>query len=229
MFTLKQLAGASANKTLARLTADETIREWAYRALADRKRQTGGVNSALFVRALRDKNPRVRLQAVIGLARLGNPHKSLLNIAAEPVDNSPKNRVYANNKIIPHIARKALVETGAAQICLDGIANDQTQQAALAALREMHNTKAVDGLIQKLQETTNAPLNTAILAALGRLYHLNLHMVQEATLHEPRVRRLFVVLLIEPSESHYPPATFCTAATLHPLLRSMHGGPSHTT
>ena len=131
------------------------------------------MNSALFVKALRDKNPRARLQAVIGLARLGNPHKSLLNIAAEPVDNSPKNRVYSNNKIIPHIARKALVETGAAQICLDGISNEQTRQAALAALQEMHNAKAVDGLIQQLQETTNSPLNTGILAALSRLYHVD--------------------------------------------------------
>ena len=173
LFTLKQMAAASANSTIARLTDDETIREWAYRALADRKRQTGGVNSALFVKALRDKNPRVRLQAIIGLARLGNPHKSLLNIAAEPVDNSPKNRVYSNNKIIPHIARKALVETGATQICLDGISNEQTRQAALAALQEMHNAKAVDGLIQQLQETTNSPLNTGILAALSRLYHVD--------------------------------------------------------
>ena len=70
LFTLKQLAGASASKTIALLTLDENIREWAYRALADRKSQTGGVNSALFVKALQDKNPRVRLQAVIGLARL---------------------------------------------------------------------------------------------------------------------------------------------------------------
>ena len=65
------------------------------------------------------------------------------------------------------------METGAAQICLDGITNEQTRQAALAALQEMHNTKAVDGLIQKLQETTNASLNTGILAALGRLYHVD--------------------------------------------------------
>ena len=173
LFTLKQLAGESVNKTIARLTLDETIREWAYRALADRKRQTGGVNSALFVKALRDKNPRVRLQAVISLARLGQARKSLLKMAAAVVDNSPKNRVYANNEIIPHIARKALVETDAAQICLDGISNEQTRQAALAALQEMHIAKAVDGLIQKLQETTNSPLNAGILAALGRLYHVD--------------------------------------------------------
>ena len=173
LFTLKQLGGESVNKTNARLTLDETIREWAYRALADRKRQTGGVNPALFVKALSDKNPRVRLQAVIGLARLGHPHKSLLNIAAEPVDNSPKNRVYSNNKIIPHIARKALVETDAAQICLDGISNEQTRQAALAALQEMHIAKAVDGLIQKLQDSENPSLNTEILTALCRLYYID--------------------------------------------------------
>ena len=173
LFTLKQLGGESVNKTIARLTLDETIREWAYRALADRKRQIGGVNSALFVKALRDKNPRVRLQAVIGLARLGNPHKSLLNIAAEPIDNSPKNRVYANNEIIPHIARKALVETRATQICLDGINDEPTRQIALAALQEMHTTEAVDGLIRKLQDSENPSLNTEILTALCRLYYID--------------------------------------------------------
>ena len=173
LFTLKQLGGESVNKTIARLTLDETIREWAYRALADRKRQTGGVNSALFVKALRDKNPRVRLQAVIGLARLGNPHKSLLNIAAEPIDNSPKNRFYANNEIIPHIARKALVETRATQICLDGINDEPTRQIALAALQEMHTTEAVDGLIRKLQDSENPSLNTEILTALCRLYYID--------------------------------------------------------
>jgi putative heme-binding domain-containing protein len=125
------------------------------------------------VKALRDKNPRVRLQAVIGLARLGYPHKSLLNIAAEPVDNSPKNRVYASNEIIPHIARKALVETGATQICLDGINDEPTRQIALAALQEMHTTEAVDGLIQKLQDSENPSLNTEILTALCRLYYID--------------------------------------------------------
>ena len=173
LFTLKQLAGESVNKTIARLTLDETICEWAFRALADRKSQTGGVNPALFVKALRDKNPRVRLQAVIGLARLGQARKSLLKMAAAAVDNSPKNRVYANNEIIPHIARKALVETRATQICLDGINDEPTRQIALAALQEMHTTEAVDGLIQKLQDSENPSLNTEILTALCRLYYID--------------------------------------------------------
>ena len=173
LFTLKQLAGESANKTIARLTLDETIREWAFRALADRKGQTGSVNPSLFVKALHDKNARVQLQALIGLARLGQAHKSLLKMAAAPVDNSPKNHVYANNKIIPHIARKALVETRATQICLDGINNEPTRQIALAALQEMHTTEAVDGLIQKLQDSENSSLNTEILTALCRLYHID--------------------------------------------------------
>ncbi|MEO1862062.1 MAG: hypothetical protein ABGY13_03185, partial [Verrucomicrobiia bacterium] len=173
LFTLKQLAGESVNKTIARLTLDETICEWAFRALADRKSQTGGVNPALFVKALRDKNPRVRLQAVIGLARLGQARKSLLKMAAAAVDNSPKNRVYANNEIIPHIARKALVETGATQICLDGINDEPTRQIALAALQEMHTTEAVDGLIRKLQDSENPSLNTEILTALCRLYYID--------------------------------------------------------
>ncbi len=85
-------------------------------------------------------------------------------MAAAPVDNSPKNRVYANNEIIPHIARKALVETDAAQICLDGISNEQTRQAALAALQEMHIAKAVDGLIHNPQEPTNPPTTSAAAA-----------------------------------------------------------------
>ena len=104
---------------------------------------------------------------------MGKREKALLKMAAAPVDNSPKNRVYANNEIIPHIARKALVETRATQICLDGINDEPTRQIALAALQEMHTTEAVDGLIRKLQDSENPSLNTEILTALCRLYYID--------------------------------------------------------
>ena len=46
-------------------------REFALRALADRKTQLASVPNDLFEKSLSDVNPRVRLQAAVGLGRLG--------------------------------------------------------------------------------------------------------------------------------------------------------------
>lgn len=72
IFTLKQLDGAASHPGLVRL-ADErpAVREFALRALADRTSESDGVPAEPFVAGLSDPNPRVQLQSVIGLARLG--------------------------------------------------------------------------------------------------------------------------------------------------------------
>ncbi|MGF1581428.1 MAG: NPCBM/NEW2 domain-containing protein [Gemmataceae bacterium] len=72
IFTYKQLLGAKASPALVTLTKDETVREYALRALTDRMTQLQGVPTQVFVDALKDKNPRVQLAAMIGLGRLGN-------------------------------------------------------------------------------------------------------------------------------------------------------------
>ncbi|MED5417752.1 MAG: heme-binding protein, partial [Verrucomicrobiota bacterium] len=72
IFTYKQMEGARANAGLIRLAADPAVREWALRALTDRRTQLAGVSKDLFVSALKDKNPRVQLAGAVSLGRLGD-------------------------------------------------------------------------------------------------------------------------------------------------------------
>ena len=64
LFALKQLDGAGSHGVLRKLAGDEALREFALRALADRKTELDGVEAAPFRAALADPSPRVRAQAV---------------------------------------------------------------------------------------------------------------------------------------------------------------------
>ncbi|MFT5466629.1 MAG: putative heme-binding domain-containing protein [Verrucomicrobiales bacterium] len=87
IFTWKQLLGVKANADLAELVKDETIREWALRAIADRKTQLDGAGLAPFLAGLKDANPRVQVAAAVGLGRLGDPAaaEALLAVSNPPL------------------------------------------------------------------------------------------------------------------------------------------------
>ena len=95
IFTYKQLAGSKAASGLTKQAADPAVREWALRALTDRKSQLEGVVKNLLAAALKDENPRVRVTAAVGLGRLGDKSAAadLLAIAnppgEEPVAEAP--------------------------------------------------------------------------------------------------------------------------------------------
>ncbi|MCP4846490.1 MAG: c-type cytochrome [Verrucomicrobiaceae bacterium] len=91
IFTYKQMAGKQAVKGLEKLVGDTTVREWALRALADRKSQVEGVSTGPFTAALKDDNPRVRVAAAVGLGRLGTKSAAaeLLAIATPPGKEQP--------------------------------------------------------------------------------------------------------------------------------------------
>jgi len=88
IFTYKQMEGARANAGLIRLAADPAVREWALRALTDRRTQLAGVSKDLFVSALKDKNPRVQLAGAVSLGRLGDVSAAKDLLAATMVSNS---------------------------------------------------------------------------------------------------------------------------------------------
>ena len=52
IFTLKQLDGPGSHPTLVQLAGDAAVREFALRALTDRKKELAGVDPALFVAVL---------------------------------------------------------------------------------------------------------------------------------------------------------------------------------
>ncbi|MDP7655963.1 MAG: NPCBM/NEW2 domain-containing protein, partial [Roseibacillus sp.] len=95
IFTYKQMEGARANAGLIRLATDPAVREWALRALTDRKTQLAGVSKDLFVSALKDKNPRVQLAAAVSLGRLGDVSAAKDLLAATVASSSEESALEA--------------------------------------------------------------------------------------------------------------------------------------
>jgi putative membrane-bound dehydrogenase-like protein len=177
VFALKQLDGAGSHDVLKRLAKDTAVREFALRALADRKTELAGVEAGAFRSALADPSARVRAQAVIALGRLGDVGSApeIIPLTSRP-EGSPiptKRPVNAQpdpDKAVPHLAVRALVALRAVDACLDAI-DGPHRDGALRALRSIHDPKAVEGLIKKLSTTRYPEARRDILATLVRLYH----------------------------------------------------------
>jgi putative membrane-bound dehydrogenase-like protein len=162
IYTLKQLLGLDAQAVLMKIAKDASVREFALRALTDRKKEAATVTTKYLVDALKDENPRVRLQAVIALNRLNRPEtgEQIMPLVAE------------SDLAISHAAFRALVSLHASEVCFKVL--DQRDSVlvpgAMRALKNMHDEKVVDGLIQRLSRNEGA-LHEAILTALCRLYY----------------------------------------------------------
>jgi putative heme-binding domain-containing protein len=160
IFTLKLLLGAKSHAALLGFAADARVRETALKALADDPATIADVATKPFVDALADTDPRVRLQAVTGLARLGKTDVAPA-LVRRTADADP---------VIAHVAVSALGTLRAADACfaaLDGA--DQTlHTGALRVLQSLHEPAVADGLIQRLA-TNNPGLHRGIFNALARL------------------------------------------------------------
>ena len=153
------------------------MREFALRALTDRKKELDGLDTKPFVAALADESPRVRAQALISLARLHDVSaaKSILPLTARPKGSvmPTKKPVHAQpdpDRVLPHLAVRALVSLGAVDACLEAL-DGPYAHGALWAMRYMHDKKTVEGLIKKLGTVRSSELRRDILATLIRLYH----------------------------------------------------------
>ncbi|MEK0447689.1 MAG: hypothetical protein RLZZ399_3010, partial [Verrucomicrobiota bacterium] len=172
IFTYKQLLGKGATPALLGLVKDSAIREFTLRALADRTSELEGVPAQPFVEALRDPNPRVRLQALIGLQRLGakDAAPAILEAAATwPMDESKLNP--GEHYRLPHTAITVLARLGNAKACLEALATPEKRAIAFRALQGIHSPEAVDGLVQICAKNDPALLPGA-MATLARLYHV---------------------------------------------------------
>jgi putative membrane-bound dehydrogenase-like protein len=176
IFALKQLDGTNSHPALLRLAEDATVREFALRALTDRKKELVGLSSKRFVAALADESLRVRTQALISLARLNDMSaaKSIVPLTQRLKTALPTKRpVHAQpdpDRVIPHLAVRALVSLRAVDACLDAL-DGPNAHGALWAMRYMHDRRAVDGLIRKLGSVRSSDLRREILATLVRLYY----------------------------------------------------------
>jgi putative heme-binding domain-containing protein len=164
IFTYKQVLGKDATKELVALAGDAAIREYALRALADRRSEVAGVPVKLFTDALKDANPRVVLQAIIGLERLGDAKAAAEILAASPTwkDGGVSPRLL-------HTARTTLVSLGDTDALFAAVKPPATRALALSALQRLHRPAVVNGLIAVAEATTDADLRFTVLAALARL------------------------------------------------------------
>jgi putative heme-binding domain-containing protein len=177
IYTYAQIAGEKSVPPLVQLATEKDIREFALKALTDRKGNLQSVPTELFTNALRDPSPRVQAAAIIGLGRLGRPEvaKALLETPVPasfvaPAKGTEGPHATPNADIVlPHLAVRTLVALNAVDACVAAIGT-KNSTLALWALRYMHNAKAVDGLIAAYGQVKSPKTKEQILVTLGRLY-----------------------------------------------------------
>lgn len=177
IFTYAQAAGENGNSNLLKLVADDDVKEWALRALTDRKENVKNVPIEPFIAGLNNPSPRVQIASIVGLGRMDRKEAipALLQVKVPasfvaPLKNTEGPHATPNAAIIPaHIAVRSLLNLHAVDECIQAIGT-QNSTIALWALRYMHDPKAVDGLIAAYKKTNDKELKKNILTTLSRLY-----------------------------------------------------------
>ncbi len=166
IFALKQGLHAAAVPLLLSFVKNDSIREFALRALTDRLEELAGVPAEPILAGLKDANPRVRREAINSVARLGK----LENAAAlVPLldDADPR---------LSHMTVHGLAQLKAADVLfsvVDANGDNATATArthAFYALYLLHEPAVIDGLISRLGRETSALRRRDLLTALCRLY-----------------------------------------------------------
>lgn len=177
MYTYAQAAGEKGLPLLVKLSEEREMREFALRALADRRPSLKKVPSSIFLSGLKDPSDRVKMAAIIGLGRLNAPEAAseLLKITvpesftAPPAGTEGPHATPNSSIVLPHLAVKALVAMGAEEAVLSQLRTGNNR-LVLWALRYMHTDKAVRGLLSAYPLTTDNGLKKEIVYTLARLY-----------------------------------------------------------
>jgi putative membrane-bound dehydrogenase-like protein len=177
VFTMNQFPRFLVTDILVDLAKISAIREVVLRTLTDRVDRLERVPLEPLLAALEDENPRVRAQALISLGRLGKVEaaEAILPLTVreegsalptkEPVFNQPD-----PGRVIPHLAVRALVAVNGVDACLKALSGPH-HDGAQWALKYMHSTEAVSGLIKLLSTQRDDQRRWATLTTLVRLYH----------------------------------------------------------
>ncbi len=177
LYTYAQATRENGIPALALLTKDKDLREFALRALADRKAGIQNVPIEPFLSGLKDPSERVEVAAIVGLNRLGRIAAAQALLATPvpatfvaPAKNEEGPHAKPNSPIIlPHLAVRALVGMNAVDACVNAIGTPNST-LALWALRYMYDAKAVDGLIKAYARVKDDKTKKQILVTLSRLY-----------------------------------------------------------
>jgi putative heme-binding domain-containing protein len=161
LFALAQIPDGAKLSVLESHLKDPALREYAIRALTDDVRQADQVPTAALVSALADAEARVRLAAVVAIARTGKVDAS---DAVVPL-------VADTDPVVAHAAVNALVTLHAAKPCLEAIDDAKTPliPGVLRALQGLHEPEVATGLIERLNRMADPSLRRMILTTLCRL------------------------------------------------------------
>jgi len=198
LWTLRQISWDGFKAAFGSLLVDSDLREHAIRAAADRNSQIDKELIAPILSTLDDSNPRVLAAAIIAMGRMGAvlAAKKLLELtdrssasgaASAPRDSRDVSRkadtlplaeegnkdAWRNpdpDRVIPHLAVKALVDLNAIDACLDAL-NGPHRAGPLAALKRMHDPRTIDGLFKILSTSRDEALRRDVWTTLIRLYH----------------------------------------------------------
>ncbi len=197
VWTLRQVSWDAFKATFGSLLIDADLREHVIRAATDRKSQIDkGLSSPIFSK-LDDSNPRVVAAAVVAMGRMEETRaaKKLLELSNSNMASgatlaprseggagrltpgrSPEDekkdawRLPDPDRVIPHLAVRALVQINAIDSCLEAL-NGPHRAGAVAALKHMHDPKTVDGLFKVLSTSRDESLRRDVWTTLIRLYH----------------------------------------------------------
>lgn len=177
VYTYAQLTGEQGINELLNLSQEPEMREFALRALTDRKGNLDKVPTEPFLAGLRDSSKRVQAVSIVSLGRLGRKEvaNQLLQIPVPASFVAPKKGTEGPHDkpneeiIIPHLAVRALVALDAVDATVSFLGTE-SPDLALWTMRYMHHPKVVDGLIRAYQQTRDQGLKDKILVSLSRLY-----------------------------------------------------------
>ncbi|MGB0582327.1 MAG: c-type cytochrome, partial [Limisphaerales bacterium] len=138
------------------------------RGLADQRIQ---IPKVLLRDALSDPDPRVQLQAVLAIERLGlrSLAGDIIRAAGKPYEDGLKLTGQQDYRF-PHVAVQVLGRLQAVDECLAGVSDPRTRGVSLTALKLMHRMDAVSGLVKLLDGSgTNHSLRMQLIETLARL------------------------------------------------------------
>lgn len=165
LFTVPLLAPSQAQPFLVRAAREPALREVALRTLADDQRVRDKLSPSVFVNALTDSNPAVRVQAINGLVRLGAREHAK---AVVPLLTS-------TDSTLSHLAYRALASLGARDVALDVVTSaasaPEARVRARFALQLMEDAGTVVAVIHALGTTKDANARRELMLALARLHN----------------------------------------------------------
>ena len=164
IYALRIGLGIKAQDLLIALMKKDDVREFALRALTNGVNDNADVPAAPLLAALKDANPRVRIQAVIATARRGKTDIAM-QVADVLGDSDP---------VIAHTAYRVLAQLKAVDALFAVVdktdAPYEQRTHALWSLHMQHDPAVTDGLLQRLANEKDSARRQGLLGALCRLY-----------------------------------------------------------